>query len=103
MYAVMGMVTVAFALGLHTVKQQLVHYSGVNVRMKRRESIPEVDDPDVVANPDKFVNKSFPGNVAPLRKTEVPCLILPLQPFHQVTLLFMVVKYALRPNSGRDY
>ncbi|KAJ7979998.1 NADH-ubiquinone reductase complex 1 MLRQ subunit [Quillaja saponaria] len=64
-YVVMGMVMVAMTIGTHTAKQQLVHSPSVRVNKKRRESIPEVDDPDlVVSSADKFVNKSFLRKVA---------------------------------------
>ncbi|XP_021678631.2 uncharacterized protein LOC110663581 [Hevea brasiliensis] len=67
-YVVVGMVVVAISIGLHTVKQQLVHSPGVNITKKRRESVPEVDIPDTVAaNGDKFINKSFLRKVAQIK------------------------------------
>ncbi|XP_022148954.1 uncharacterized protein LOC111017496 isoform X2 [Momordica charantia] len=64
-YIVMGMVVVAVTIGTHTAKQQLLHSPVVMLSKKKRESIPEVDDPDtVITSADKFVNKSFLRKVA---------------------------------------
>ncbi|KAA8532273.1 hypothetical protein F0562_032306 [Nyssa sinensis] len=64
-YMVLGMIMVALSIGAHTAKQQLLHSPGVRINKKKRESIPEVDDPDaVVGSADKFVNKSFLRKVA---------------------------------------
>ncbi|EEF50134.1 conserved hypothetical protein [Ricinus communis] len=68
-YMVMGFVSVAIGIGLHTAKQQLVHSPSVNISKKRRESLPEVDIPEVVScNGDKFINKSFLRKVAHIQK-----------------------------------
>ncbi|XP_057507919.1 uncharacterized protein LOC130790877 [Actinidia eriantha] len=62
---VLGMIVVAVSIGAHTAKQQLFHSPAVQVSKKRRESVPEVDDPDfVVGDADKFINKSFLRKVA---------------------------------------
>ena len=59
-YMVMGMVVVAVTIATHTAKQQLMHAPAVNINKKKRETMPEVDDPDgVISSADKFVNKSF--------------------------------------------
>ncbi|KAG2706373.1 hypothetical protein I3843_05G090300 [Carya illinoinensis] len=64
-YMVLGMVMVAVTMGTHTAKQQLMHSPTVYVNKKRRESLPEVEDPDrVISYADKFVNKSFLRKVA---------------------------------------
>ncbi|KAK1319260.1 hypothetical protein QJS10_CPB04g00065 [Acorus calamus] len=64
-YVVLGMIVVAVSIGAHTAKQHLVHSPGVYVSKKKRESVPEVDDPDRVADEaDKFVTKSFLRKVA---------------------------------------
>ncbi|XP_050224644.1 uncharacterized protein LOC126674264 [Mercurialis annua] len=68
-YVVMGFVSVAVAIGLHTAKQQLVHAPGVSISKKRRESLPELDIPDVVTSDgDKFINKSFLRKVGRIQK-----------------------------------
>ncbi|KAB1201688.1 hypothetical protein CJ030_MR7G000337 [Morella rubra] len=59
-YMVLGMVLLAVTIGTHTAKQQLMHSPTVYLNKKRRESIPEVEDPDrVISSADKFVNNSF--------------------------------------------
>ncbi|CAK7336015.1 unnamed protein product [Dovyalis caffra] len=64
-YVLAGMLSVAVAMGCHTMKQQLVHSPGVSINKKRRESIAEVDEPDmVVADANKFLGKSFLRKVA---------------------------------------
>ncbi|XP_008459927.1 uncharacterized protein LOC103498899 [Cucumis melo] len=64
-YIVMGMVAVVVSIATHTAKQQLLHSPMVNCSKKKRESIPEVEDPDtVITSADKFINKSFLRKVA---------------------------------------
>ncbi|KAB5564760.1 hypothetical protein DKX38_004814 [Salix brachista] len=68
-YVMAGMVTVAVAMAVHTMKQQLVHSPGVSVKKKRRESVVEVDDPDMaVADASKFLKKSFLRKVAHIQE-----------------------------------
>ncbi|KAG8648402.1 hypothetical protein MANES_09G173000v8 [Manihot esculenta] len=72
-YIVMGMVVVAISIGVHTVKQQLVHSPAVNITKKRRGSMPEVDIPDAVtSNGNKFINKSFLRKVAHIQDDKRP-------------------------------
>ncbi|KAL6190699.1 hypothetical protein ACLB2K_037093 [Fragaria x ananassa] len=60
-----GMLMAAVGMAGHSAKQQLVHAPAVNVRKSKRESVPEVEDPDaVVGSADKFINKSFLRKVA---------------------------------------
>lgn len=64
-----GMLMVAMGMGVHTAKQQLRHSPAVRVSKRRRETIPEVDDPESVINSaDKFVNKSFLRKVAHIQE-----------------------------------
>ncbi|PRQ39740.1 hypothetical protein RchiOBHm_Chr4g0428531 [Rosa chinensis] len=64
-WIVAGMVGAAVLIAIHTAKQQLVHSPVVNFRKTKRESVPEVDDPDaVVGSADKFISKSFLRKVA---------------------------------------
>lgn len=68
-YVMAGMVTAAVAMAVHTMKQQLVHSPGVSVKKKRRESVVEVDDPDMaVADASKFLKKSFLRKVAHIQE-----------------------------------
>nr|CAD1839012.1 unnamed protein product [Ananas comosus var. bracteatus] len=67
-YVVLGMITAAALMGAHTAKQQLVHSPNVRVNKKRRETLPEVDDPDrITCQSDRFVRKSFLRKVAHLQ------------------------------------
>lgn len=64
-YVVLGMIAVSLSLGLYTAKQQILHSPAVRVKKKERETIPEVEEPEVVANEaDRFVKKSFFRKVA---------------------------------------
>lgn len=64
-YMVFGLVAAAVTIAIHTAKQQLVHSPVVNFRKTKRESVPEVEDPDaVICSADKFINKSFLRKVA---------------------------------------
>ncbi|XP_030469232.1 uncharacterized protein LOC115687722 isoform X2 [Syzygium oleosum] len=66
---VLAMVLVAMMMATHTAKQQLVHSPGVKVSKKKRETVPEVEDPDgVISSADKFLNKSFLRKVAHIQE-----------------------------------
>ena len=70
-YIVMGMVAAALTIATHTAKQQLLHSPTVHVSKKKRETMPEVDDPDGVINcASNFVNKSFLRKVAHIQDTD---------------------------------
>jgi hypothetical protein len=87
-YMVMGMVVVAVSIATHTAKQQLMHSPTVHVSKKRRESLPEVEDPDgVLSSADKFVNKSFLRKVSHIQdsKPTLPDPVLP-DPFTRSAL-----------------
>uniref|UniRef100_A0A7N0UA20 Uncharacterized protein n=1 Tax=Kalanchoe fedtschenkoi TaxID=63787 RepID=A0A7N0UA20_KALFE len=72
-YMVLGMVVVAVSIGVHTAKQQIMHAPGVKVAKKKRETISEIDDPDVtVSSADKFISKSFLRKVAHIQESERP-------------------------------
>ncbi|OWM89946.1 uncharacterized protein LOC116195237 isoform X1 [Punica granatum] len=64
-----GMLLVAAGMGIHTAKQQLVHSPCVRVSKKRRETVPEVEEPERIINSsDKFVKKSFLRKVAHIQE-----------------------------------
>ncbi|XP_050374381.1 uncharacterized protein LOC126791925 [Argentina anserina] len=64
-YAVGAFVALVVGFAIHSAKQQLVHAPAVSLRKSKRESLPEVDDPDaVIGSADKFINKSFFRKVA---------------------------------------
>lgn len=68
MYIVCGMVGVAVAIASHTAFQQLTRSPTVHVNKKRRESLPEVSDPDRTVNSaDKFINGSFLRKVSQIQ------------------------------------
>lgn len=59
------MVGVAMALGAHTALQQLARSPSVHVNKKKRESVPEVYQPDqTIDNADRFINHSMLRKVA---------------------------------------
>ncbi|KAG9447315.1 hypothetical protein H6P81_013443 [Aristolochia fimbriata] len=59
-YVALGMIALSVSLGVFTMRQQLLYSPSVSVRKKRRETLPEVVEPDAVAETaDKFVHKSF--------------------------------------------
>ncbi|KAL4599820.1 hypothetical protein ACB092_11G154700 [Castanea dentata] len=65
LYVLLGMVGVGVTIGIHTMKQQLMHSPTVRVNKKRRVSVPEVEDPEaIINNSDKFVRHSFLRKVA---------------------------------------
>ncbi|XP_038877441.1 uncharacterized protein LOC120069725 [Benincasa hispida] len=70
-YVAIGMIALSVGLGLHTAKQQLAHSPSVSVRKKRRETIPEVVEPEHVAEEtEKFFAKSFFRKVAHVQEVE---------------------------------
>ncbi|KAK7852396.1 hypothetical protein CFP56_039127, partial [Quercus suber] len=68
LYVLLGMVGVGVTIGIHTMKQELMHSPTVRVNKKRRVSLPEVEDPEVIIkNSDNFLQKSFLRKVAHIR------------------------------------
>lgn len=64
-YVALGMIVLSATLGLVTAKQQVAYNPSVRVSKKRRETIPEVVEPErVLDESDKFVNRSFFRKVA---------------------------------------
>lgn len=64
-YVAIGMISLSTGLGLHTAWQQLRNSPGVHVKKQRRETLPEVVEPDhVIEEADKFLKKSFFRKVA---------------------------------------
>lgn len=55
-----GFMAIVLSIASHSMWQQLAYSPQVHLSKKKRESVPEVYDPDVVVrSADKFVNKSF--------------------------------------------
>ncbi|QCD91831.1 hypothetical protein DEO72_LG4g2800 [Vigna unguiculata] len=68
-YIVGGFVCVALVIGTHTAFQQLVRSPQVHVNKKRRETLPEVSDPDRTVNSaGKFIDGSFLRKVGQIQE-----------------------------------
>ncbi|XVF54807.1 hypothetical protein PTKIN_Ptkin05aG0211400 [Pterospermum kingtungense] len=64
-YVAIGMIALSTMLGLHTAMQQLKNSPQVRVNKKRRETLPEVEEPDrVLDEVDKLMKQSFFRKVA---------------------------------------
>ncbi|KAG9447316.1 hypothetical protein H6P81_013444 [Aristolochia fimbriata] len=67
-YVALGMICVSLSLGILTAKQELLYSPNVFLSKKRRESVPEVEDPDyVVDEVDKLIHRSLFRKVAHVR------------------------------------
>lgn len=72
-YVAIGMIALSTGLGLHTAWQQLRNSPTVRVNKQRRETLPEVVEPDhVVEEADKYVKKSFFRKVAHVQDQSYP-------------------------------
>jgi len=70
-YIVGGMVCVAVAIGTHTAFQQLFRSPAVHVNKNRRETVPEVSDPDRTINSaSKFIDGSFLRKVSHIQENK---------------------------------
>lgn len=64
-YVAIGMITLSAAFGIHTARHQLSRSPNVYVKKSRRETVPEVVEPEqVVEDAHNFINKSFFRKVA---------------------------------------
>ncbi|XWS51527.1 hypothetical protein CRYUN_Cryun12cG0183400 [Craigia yunnanensis] len=64
-YVAIGMIALSTTLGLYTALQQLKNSPQVRVNKKRRETLPEVEEPDrVLDEADRFIKQSFFRKVA---------------------------------------
>ncbi|KAA8542039.1 hypothetical protein F0562_023191 [Nyssa sinensis] len=67
-YVVAGMIMLSTTLGLYTATHELKHAPNVHLRKSRRETLPELEDPNhVLDEADKFIKKSFFRKVAHVR------------------------------------
>jgi len=72
-YVAIGMITTAMGLGLHTAWQQLRNSPTVRVKKQRRETLPEVVEPEHVAEEtEKFIKHSFFRKVAHVQERSYP-------------------------------
>lgn len=61
----LGMIGLSTSFGVHTAMQQLRRSPNVHVKKSRRETLPEIVEPEHVAQEtDKFINKSLFRKVA---------------------------------------
>ena len=59
-YVALGMIVMSLTIGLHTAAHELMYSPEVHLRKSRRETLPEVEDPDTVVDEgDKFIKKSW--------------------------------------------
>ncbi|XP_074556193.1 uncharacterized protein LOC141812004 [Curcuma longa] len=67
-YVALGLIATSTSLGLHMAMQQLRHAPNVLVSKKKRETLPEVVDPDwAVAKAERFISGSIFRRVAQLQ------------------------------------
>lgn len=72
-YVAIGMIALSTGLGLHTAWQQLRNSPTVRVKKQRRETLPEVVEPEHVAEEsEKFLKKSFFRKVAHVQERSYP-------------------------------
>lgn len=77
---VLGFITVPIIIGLHSLKQQLMHAPSVVFDKKKRESMFEVEQPDVaMSSSDRFINKSFLRKVGHIQDPGNPTMPDPVQ------------------------
>ncbi|KAM7273007.1 hypothetical protein ACFE04_027671 [Oxalis oulophora] len=64
-YVALGLIAMSVSFGAFTAWHQFKHAPNVHLKKKRRETVPEVYDPDkVVAEADQFLKKSFFRKIA---------------------------------------
>ncbi|XP_061369893.1 uncharacterized protein LOC133312667 [Gastrolobium bilobum] len=72
-YVAIGMIALSTGLGLHTAWQHLRNSPTVRVKKQRRETLPEVVEPEhVVEEADRFMKKSFFRKVAHVQERSYP-------------------------------
>nr|KYP48986.1 hypothetical protein KK1_029286 [Cajanus cajan] len=72
-YVAIGMIGLSTGLGAHTAWHHLRNSPGVHVKKQRRETLPEVVEPDHVAEEsDKFIKQSFFRKVAHVQERSYP-------------------------------
>lgn len=77
-YVAVGMIVLSVSLGLHTAKQQILHSPAVSVKKSRRETVPEVVEPDrVVEESKKFLNKSLFRRIAQVQEFDTGETVIP--------------------------
>ncbi|KAB1199911.1 hypothetical protein CJ030_MR0G009077 [Morella rubra] len=83
-YVALGMIALSTGLGLYTGMHHLLRAPDVRVNKKRRETIPEVVEPDrVVEEAEKFITKSFFRKVAHVQEFKNPVKQVMPDPIHK--------------------
>ena len=73
MYVALGLIGLSTSLGLYTATHELEYAPNVLLRKKRRETVPEVEDPDWAATEaELFIDHSFFRRLAHLQKYPHP-------------------------------
>ncbi|KAI7986024.1 hypothetical protein LOK49_LG14G01359 [Camellia lanceoleosa] len=71
-YVAMGMIATSVSLGLTTALHQLMYAPNVRVKKSRRETVPEVVEPELVVDEsDKYIKKSLFRKVAHIQEVDV--------------------------------
>lgn len=67
-YVALGLILLSASFGIHTAQQQLRHSPNVLVSKKKRETVPEVVDPEwAAAEAERFISGSVFRRVAHLQ------------------------------------
>ncbi|XP_028062813.1 uncharacterized protein LOC114266121 [Camellia sinensis] len=71
-YVAVGMIAMSASLGLTTALHQLMYSPNVRVKKSRRETVPEVVEPELVVDEsDKYIKKSLFRKVAHIQEVDV--------------------------------
>ncbi|XP_010929504.1 uncharacterized protein [Elaeis guineensis] len=71
-YVALGLITLSVSFGLYTAEHELLYAPNVLVSKKKREMVPEVEDPDWAAQEaDRFVRKSIFRKIGHLQDFDV--------------------------------
>lgn len=74
----LGLIFLSVSFGLYTAKHQILYSPGVRVKKSRRETIPEVVEPEVVAHEsEEFLTKSFFRKVAHVQDLDTGDTVIP--------------------------
>ncbi|KAI4384445.1 hypothetical protein MLD38_002602 [Melastoma candidum] len=77
-FVALGLILLSVSLGAHTAKQQLMHSPTVRVKKSRRETVPEVTDPDrVEEETEKFLARGFFRRVAHIQDSNARKNVVP--------------------------
>lgn len=73
-----GLIFLSISFGLYTARHQILHSPGVHVKKSRRETIPEVVEPETVTHEsEEFLTKSFFRKIAHVQDFDI---VIPNKP-----------------------